>query len=412
MFLNSYRDLEDFCMLLHSVQKIPVQFVEDNGLVLFEISEGTGNNPLTDYREGLFTDILKRGSGEFPRTYSSEYLENFLVVYAETSDGNRGYLVLGPCIAHVVSDSLDSIIDVRITAKDKGALNRYYKTLQVINYHDLVKLGIFVHYLLHKKILDYESINTAGNALQNFHTRIENEFNIQFRDINYLHRSSFFERHFYNLIKNGETEELKKLLNVHSLDGEYIVLAKNNPLRSWKNLVICFITISCRAAMEGGLATETIYAISDVYIQELEELVTIKDVEDLANKVFLDLAGRVRDLKRHHYSKLVTMCQNLISGNLDKTISLAELARQLNVNGSYLSAVFKKEVGIPVSEYILQEKISEAKRMLLFTRFSILDISTSLDFCDQSHFTKVFKKNTGLSPREFRNTHSSSTLWY
>lgn len=227
-----------------------------------------------------------------------------------------------------------------------------------------------------------------------------------------MRRSSFFERYFYNLIKNGETEKLKELLKIHSLDGEYIVLAKNNPLRSWNNLVICFITISCRAAMEGGLPTETKYAISDVYIQELEELTSIKDVEDLANEVFIDLAGRVRNLKTHQYSKLVTMCQNYISKNLSENITLQSLANQLKVNSSYLSNLFTKEVGASLSEYIIKEKISEAKRMLLFTQFSILEIYTALGFCDQSHFTKVFKKSTGSTPKQFRNIFSSSTLWY
>ncbi len=412
MLLQNNTELQDFSAILYSVIKIPILVIDENGLALFKIADNEIENPINDNREAIFSDIISRSREEFPRTYSSEYLENFLALTVSLPDGQNGFMILGPSIAHVIDESIDSVINRRMSAKEKSLLIKYYKLLPVINYHELIKHGIFIHYILHKEKIDLDSINTADSALQNFHLKIENEYNIQYRDLNYLHRSSFFERHFYSLIKNGETDKLKKLLSVHSLDGEYIVLAKNNPLRSWKNLVICFITISCRAAMEGGLATETTYAISDVFIQKLEELNRIKDVEDLANKVFIDLADRVNSLKKMHYSKLVTRALNYISKNMDKTLTLAQISEQLDVNGSYLSNAFKTEVGISVTEYIMKEKISEAKRMLLFTQFSILDISTALNFYDQSHFTKVFKKFTDQSPKQFRNEHSSSTLWY
>ena len=412
MLVRNDEDLKNLCALLHSVAKVTIRCIEDTGLVLFEISENDAKNPLCDYQESIYRELSSRDIKEKPQTFSSQYLENFLVLHAELEDKRVRYIILGPSIAHLPGDSLDLIIDIELSSRDRAALNRYYRQLPVINYHDLIKLGILVYFLLNRKVIDFDSINTVGNALQNFHWKVENEYNIQYRDVRYLHRSSFFERHFYELIKNGESEKLKELLSVHSLDGEFIVLAKSDPLRSWKNLVICFITISSRAAMEGGLATETTYAISEVYIQELEELATIAEVEDHANKVFIDLARRVKEIKRYHYSKLVSSCLNFISDNLDQTISLSRIAEELKINGSYLSHTFKREVGISLTEYIMQEKIREAKRMLLFTQFSLLDISTALGFYDQSHFAKAFKKSTGFPPKQFRDNHSSSTLWY
>ena len=411
MYLNDYEELKNFCVMIYSIIKMPVFFIESNGILLFEISEGNLQNPICNYRDTVNNDLQNRKIENFPQIISSKFLENFLVLNIEIDNVKKGYLIFGPSIAHLTNETLDLIIDLGITAKEKLSLKKYYDLLPVKNYHDLTKLGIFVHFIIYKEKIDFDSINTISNALQNIYSKIEDESIIQYRDINYLRRSSFFERYFYNLIRDGETEKLTELLKIHSLDGEYIILAKNNPLRSWKNLVISFITISSRAAMEGGLSTETTYAISDVYIQELEELASIKDVEDLANRVFIDLAERVKKLKNQRYSKLVTMCQSYISKYLNEDIKFSTLASQLKVNSSYLSNLFKKEVGIPLSEYILKEKISEAKRMLLFTQFSILDIYTALCFCDQSHFTKTFKKATGLTPKQFRNSYSSSTLW-
>jgi len=412
MLLKNVEDVRLFAQLIAPVVKMPIFFIDSNGLLLFEISSSNVDNPLCDYRDNLYLDILSHTETPYPQTFSSKYLENFLVLHVKISEKVKGFLVFGPSVAHMSSEAIQIIIDEPLSAREKSSLTKYYRTLHVINYHDLIKLGVFVHFLITKEVVEFDSINTVSNALKNVQTKVENESNIQYRDVNNLHRSSFFERYFYALIKAGETAELQELLKVHSLDGEYIVLSKNNPLRSWKNLVICFITISCRAAMEGGLPTETTYAISDVYIQELEDLSSIKDVEDFASKVFLDLAERVRKIKEQQFSKLITACQDYISKNLGENISLVTISTQLKVNSSYLSSQFKKDTGIALTDYIHMERISEAKRMLLFTQFSILDIYSSLGFCDQSHFTKAFKKATGLTPKQFRDTNSSSTIWY
>ena len=69
----------------------------------------------------------------------------------------------------------------------------------------------------------------------------------------------------------------------------------------------------------------------------------------------------------------------------------------------YLSALFKKENGITLSDYIASEKVKEACHMLEYTDKSILEISTALGFSSQSHFTKVFKKIKGVTPKSIRN---------
>lgn len=77
------------------------------------------------------------------------------------------------------------------------------------------------------------------------------------------------------------------------------------------------------------------------------------------------------------------------------------------MNANYLSELFKKEVGISTSEYIQSEKIEEAKKLLAFTNYFLLNISLWLNFHDQSHFTRVFKKITGLTPKQYRDKNSA-----
>ena len=58
-----------------------------------------------------------------------------------------------------------------------------------------------------------------------------------------------------------------------------------------------------------------------------------------------------------------------------------------------------------ISEFIMQEKIEEAKRLLILSNHTILEISSLLHFTDQSYFTKTFKKVTGVTPKVYRNRY-------
>ena len=69
----------------------------------------------------------------------------------------------------------------------------------------------------------------------------------------------------------------------------------------------------------------------------------------------------------------------------------------------YLSTKFKKETGMTLSQYIQEQKIGKAKSLLKSTDRSILEIATYLGFSSQGYFQNVFKKLTGMTPKDYRN---------
>ncbi len=62
-------------------------------------------------------------------------------------------------------------------------------------------------------------------------------------------------------------------------------------------------------------------------------------------------------------------------------------------------------MNLTISEFITQEKIEEAKRLLIGSNHTLLEISNLLHFSDQSYFTKSFKKVTGMTPKVYRNRY-------
>jgi two-component system response regulator YesN len=71
------------------------------------------------------------------------------------------------------------------------------------------------------------------------------------------------------------------------------------------------------------------------------------------------------------------------------------------VNSSHLSRLFKREMGIPFSAYVLDKKMERAKQMLL-AQHKIGDVADSLGFTDSSHFIRVFRKYWGMTPGKLK----------
>lgn len=86
--------------------------------------------------------------------------------------------------------------------------------------------------------------------------------------------------------------------------------------------------------------------------------------------------------------------------DLSRNPSNAELAKQLNVSTSTLKRVFNKYAKLGVHEYLLQLKISEAKK-LLRSGCTVCEISETLGFSNQNYFSTVFKRCTGVSPTKY-----------
>ena len=120
----------------------------------------------------------------------------------------------------------------------------------------------------------------------------------------------------------------------------------------------------------------------------------------------------VRNHTAKDYSAPIQKAILLIEGNLSGDLSLTRLARELNVNSSYLSTLFKKETGKSISDFIREEKIRAAANMLKFSEYSYGDIAEYFGFASQSHFIECFRKQTGLSPKEYRKKYSRNQEFF
>lgn len=91
-----------------------------------------------------------------------------------------------------------------------------------------------------------------------------------------------------------------------------------------------------------------------------------------------------------------------IQQNLNKSLSRTEVAEHVHLNEEYFSRLFRVETGVTFKEYLLDEKMKEAKRLLVRSRLSVSIIASKVGYDNFSHFSKMFKKITGQTPQEYR----------
>lgn len=102
-------------------------------------------------------------------------------------------------------------------------------------------------------------------------------------------------------------------------------------------------------------------------------------------------------------SAFVDRIMDYITGHLNSDLSLVTLSEKVYLNPSYLSRRFKELTGKTLSDAITEERISGAKFMLKEEGHKIGKIASLVGYESAAHFTRIFKKNTGLTPQEYRD---------
>ena len=95
--------------------------------------------------------------------------------------------------------------------------------------------------------------------------------------------------------------------------------------------------------------------------------------------------------------------RNLIQDQIDTTVTLKELSKELDINPAYLSREFSRHFdNLSFGDYIRKQRIEKAIEYLKTSSYSLTKIAYLTGFSDQSHFTRIFKKHTGKSPSVYR----------
>ena len=144
------------------------------------------------------------------------------------------------------------------------------------------------------------------------------------------------------------------------------------------------------------------YGAYDYILKPIQE----EELKGILTRLFRELSD---DPLPSFEEEVLPVSNTLISGiiseiqeNYTQDISLTVLSEKYSISPSHLSALIKRELGLPFSEYLTAKRMQKARELLQDEQLSIEAIADAVGYHDYFYFTKVFKKTQGISPSKYR----------
>lgn len=168
-----------------------------------------------------------------------------------------------------------------------------------------------------------------------------------------------------------------------------------------------FVTISslvARKLIDNQVPPKKVFAFNqactDMIENNMSDAIFLQFADELIDFYISFIYDRRQPTFRHHMVNKVIM---YINDQLESDLTVENIAARFKISTSHLSRIFREHVGITLVEYLNVRRVEESQYYLRHTNKNITAISDQFHFCNQSYFTRIFKKYTGVTPKHFRD---------
>ena len=186
-----------------------------------------------------------------------------------------------------------------------------------------------------------------------------------------------------------------------------------NPKNPFKKIWINFYSDIFKEIFKSfGLSGKTVFKNSDTLdlfeqIQNLKKISNFSDdlcyeIAPILFKILCNLA--ISSNKLSSISKTAKLTKQYIDESTYSNTTIEDIANKLNLSKAHIIREFTKSYGISPYNYLIEQKVAIAKKMLLLHNMNINEISIQLGFSDTNYFSKFFKNKTGVSPSQYRKS--------
>lgn len=398
-------DYNYLCTVIGNMSGIPIRLYKNNRQIFYHALVNLPKDPMTAFKK----DILSID------THVGYYITPYFHYYGIVSDGENK-IIIGPSIQTSNNEQTlrELAFECDVSPDDAADFIIGMKSIVSMPLDSILQILCTMNYVMNEEKLGLGDIIIYDAEQQDLKAKLEEErakYNFDsdpatIRDQQNVHNTLALEQTIVNFVRRGDTTALKKwIADAPAVRGGILA---SDQLRQIKNTFIVTATLISRGAIRGGMDVDDALSLSDAYIQKCELMNNIDRITNLQYHMVFDYAERVEKLRYGKQpSKLVQDVAKYIQHHLSEPITTDDIAKALFLSRSRLSVKFKEEANENLIDFILKEKIEEAKRLLRYTDKTSVAISAYLGFSSQSHFSRTFKKYTGSLPNEYRKRHNN-----
>lgn len=208
------------------------------------------------------------------------------------------------------------------------------------------------------------------------------------------------EQKLMHAMMQVDKNQAQHILN--ELSG-YILVDSAGNIDEVKTRIFELLVLISRTSIEAGANPESTLHMNHQYRKEMDQIDNVNELFLWLKRVVIDgyMNSVFSNIDSKHSDAIHKAIQYMWE-NAGAKITLNQMAEMTFMSSAYFSRIFKKEFGESFNKYLTLLRIAKAQEMLLYSNRRITDISTICGFEDQSYFTKVFKKATGLTPFHYR----------
>jgi len=214
------------------------------------------------------------------------------------------------------------------------------------------------------------------------------------------------EKKFMENIISGNTRSALNNLHIMEQDVSYLKRLGTTLENEKIGAAITRTTVRI-AAMQAGLPPLIIDKLSSENTVEIKDAKNTEEILLAKEKLVINFCKAIRELRENKYSARVQSTLYYLRHYYSKPINLSDISADLNVSKNRLISSFKKEVGITPNAYLTKIRMQNAAQLLISGNMLISDISNLVGISDSNYFVKLFKKEFGVTPTEYRKRHTT-----
>ncbi|RLL47739.1 AraC family transcriptional regulator [Oceanobacillus piezotolerans] len=210
------------------------------------------------------------------------------------------------------------------------------------------------------------------------------------------------ENEFMYAVENGDREAALKLISSNNVLFSFSERFTNQPLRGMKNNCIILNTLLRSAARRSHVPATILHRVSEKFAYEIENSSQLATMNQLQDKMIIEYCQIVAEHTLKGYSSITQKVLEYLLNHYDEQIDKEELASKFYTHPSHLSRKFKQETNMTITAYQQMLRINHAKHLLKTETLTIEEIAWIVGYEDASYFSRVFKKEIGITPTQYR----------
>lgn len=307
-------------------------------------------------------------------------------------------IIIGPYLNEYIDEAaIQEIINTSsIPIAYKTELDEYFRAIPIIKNCEQWKelCNRLISMLYNKKALYTEYLKFSHQDFEFFQTIPDNILSQELIEKRYI-----CENEFMRAISEGNIKESSRIFS--HLKQYRMAKRYKSPIRELRNGSITLNTLMRKAVEQGGVHPVHIDLLSTQMAKKIETISSQNDYNHILTEMIRKYCLLVQNYSMRGYSPVIQKVANHINLNLTQDLSLKTLSKTYSVSASYLSTLFKKEIGTTITEYANQQRIRRAIVLLNSTNLLIQDIASECGIYDASYFRKLFKKYIGKTPTDY-----------